>query len=227
MKKRFFQIVSICLILAIVIVVITNKKQKDEDQNSPWDDNIELPNSDTIVLDDSGAEVTFYDVILSDQEQTRKLVFATQEATVDSEINAYTLLKSEYTKKKQKVTYKAKGSFVVDLEKLDKDSIVVDKDNKKVIIKIPHAELDTIEIDPNKINVEDQSNAVLAFGDLTLTVKDYVELEKKLQDKLKDAFNKKENWNMADDKAIEAVKKVYEPAIKAVNRSYDVEVVFE
>ena len=130
-------------------------------------------------------------------------------------------------KKTQTVNYTGKGYFVVDLDKLTKDSIVVDKDKKIVTIKIPHSYLQAVEINPNDIVIDEVQEGLLARGDIELTLRDYNTIEKELRTKLEESFNTVENGQQADDIALKMVKEVYETPIKAIDRRYSVIVEFE
>ena len=58
------------VLLVVIIWGITQKRGADQDAYS---DGIEQIDLDTIYLKNSGVEVSFTDVILSDQNETRKL----------------------------------------------------------------------------------------------------------------------------------------------------------
>ena len=119
------------------------------------------------------------------------------------------------------------GYFVVDLDNLTKENIVQDKENKLITIKIGHAYLQAIEIDPDKVIVDEVKKGLLTWGDIELTVKDYNEIEKELRNRLEAEFNTAENGQKADETALRMVKEVYEPVVKAIDNSYDVVVEFK
>lgn len=116
---------------------------------------------------------------------------------------------------------------MVDLDNLTEADIIEDKENKIITIKISHAYLQAIEIDPNKIIIDEVKEGLLAWGDIELTVKDYNEIEKELRNRLETQFNTAENGQKADATALEMVREVYEPVVKAIDSSYRVAVVFE
>ncbi len=66
----------------------------------------------------------------------------------------------------------------------------------------------------------------MAFGDLALSVNNYVALERELQRKLKEKLNTSENGQAADDFALEKVKEIYEPVVHAVDEKYSVVIEF-
>ena len=130
-------------------------------------------------------------------------------------------------KKTQKVSYTGKGYFVVDLDKLTGDDVVEDKTKKVITIKIGHAYLQAIEINPNDIIIDEVKEGLLAKGDIKLTVADYNVIEKELTDRLESKFNNAANGQKADDIALKMVKKVYEPIVNAINPEYSVYVEFK
>jgi len=159
----------------------------------------------------------------------RKLIVSTQEATVSTELADKLIQKIDFDflKKTQKVSYTGTGYFVVDLDNLTKENIVDDKEKKILTIKIGHAYLQAIEIDPDKIIVDEVKKGLLTWGDIELTVKDYNVIEKELRNRLEEKFNTAENGQEADETALRMVKEVYEPVVKAIDKDYSVVVEFE
>ena len=174
-------------------------------------------------------EVNFSEILLGKQEETRKLIVSTQEATVSTELSARLIQKLDFDflKKTQKVSYTGKGYFVVDLDNLTGGDIIEDKEQRIITIKIGHAYLQAIEIDPDKIMVDEVKEGYLARGDIELTVKDYNVIEKELRSRLETKFNTAENGQEADDIALRMVREVYEPIIKAIDQRYSVVVEFK
>ena len=116
---------------------------------------------------------------------------------------------------------------MVDLDNITKDNVVQDKEKKTVTIRINHAYLQTIDIDPEKIIIGEVKESLLARGDIELTVKDYNAIEKELRRRLEEKFNTAENGQVADATALRMVKEVYEPIVKAIDSSYSVVVEFK
>ena len=104
--------------------------------------------------------------------------------------------------------------------------MIQDKRSKTITIRIDHAYLQAIEIDPDKIIIDEVKESLLARGDIKLTVSDYNEIEKQLRNQLELKFNTAENAQEADAVAIRMVKEIYEPLIKAVDAAYKLQVEF-
>lgn len=219
----------IIALLAATIVIIIYGKDKIRNRKDSYDDGIEQIDANTIYLGGSGVEVHFSDVILSQHNETRKLIVSEQNATVSTELTDRLINKLDFNfmKKTQKVSYTGKGYFVVDLDKLTEDCIEEDTENKVVTIYIDHAYLQAIEIDPNNVIIDDVNQSLLARGDIELSLKDYNEIEKELRNRLGEKFDTAENGQEADQIALEMVKEVYEPVIQAIDKDYKVEVKFK
>ena len=129
-------------------------------------DGIEQIDLDTIYLRSSGVEVSFSDVILSGQNETRKLIVSTQSGTVTTKLTDRLIkqLDFDFMKKTQNVSYTGTGYFVVDLDSLTAANIVQDRENRTVTIRIGHAYLQAIEIAPSGIIIDDVKESLLARG---------------------------------------------------------------
>ena len=229
MRRKVLGIFCAILLVAIIGILIWSRNNTVTVFSELYNDGVEQIDINTIYLEGSGVEVDFAEVLLGSQEETRKLIVSTQEATVSTELSDKVIQKLDFDilKKTQKVSYTGTGYFVVDLDNLTRENIGQDKENKVITIKIGHAYLQAIEIDPDKIIVDEVKKGLLAWGDLELTVKDYNVIEKELRNRLETKFNTAENGQKADETALRMVKEVYEPVIKAIDNSYSVVVEFE
>lgn len=228
MKDKILNILCVILVFAIAATLVWGIFCKKEDTKKTYSDGIEQIDLDRIVLEDSGVQVDFSEIIIGKQEETRKLIVSTQEATVSLDLTEKFMKKYDIKifEKTQKVSYTGKGYFVVDLDHMTKDSVIEDKKNKIITIKIDHAYLETIVIDPDQMTIGDVEKGWFARGDLEMTMQDYNTLEKQLKEKMEKKFDTAENGQVADAIALKMVQEVYEPIIKAIDASYDVQVEF-
>lgn len=228
MKDKILNILCVILVFAIAATLVWGIFCKKEDTKKTYSDGIEQLDLDRIVLEDSGVEVDFSEIIIGKQEETRKLIVSTQEATVSLDLTEKFMKKYDIKifEKTQKVSYTGKGYFVVDLDHMTRDSVIEDKKNKIITIKIDHAYLETIVIDPDQMTIGDVEKGWFARGDLEMTMQDYNTLEKQLKEKMEKKFDTAENGQAADAIALKMVQEVYEPIIKAIDASYDVQVEF-
>ena len=228
MKTTILRIICVILLLATFATVIWGFINKKTTIQETFSDGIQQIDLDTIYLTDSKVQVDFSEVIIGKHKETRKLIVSTQEATVYTELTDQLIQKVDFDfmKKTQKISYTGKGYFVVDLDDLTKDNIIDDKKNKTLTIRIGHAYLETLVIDPEKVIIDDVKESLLAKGDIELTVRDYNSIEKELADRLEKKFNTAENGQNADTAALRMVKDIYEPVIKAIDPSYTVSIEF-
>ena len=228
-KQKFLNIAVWVLAVLAAAVIIWGLIYGADPLRMQVSDGIEQVDLDTIYLQSSGVEVNFSDVILSGQNETRKLIVTTQNGTVTTKLTDRLIrqLDFDFMKKTQNVSYTGTGYFVVDLDNLTPANVITDRDSKTVTIRIGHAYLQAIEIDPNNIIIDEVEESLLARGDIKLTVADYNAIERDLRARLEEKFNTAANGQAADELAVGMVKEVYEPIVKAVDRRYRVIVQFK
>lgn len=230
MKKiRVYEILCIILLAAIAIVLLWNKNKVEAEEKMPYEDGIVQLDLDSIYLKDSGVQIDFSEVIIGKEKESRKLIVYEQEATVSTQLTDSLIKKLDldWMKKTQKVSYTGKGYFVVDLDKLTKKDVIQDRGEKTITIKIGHAYLEAIKINPEDIIIDEVKESFLAKGDIKLSVEDYNVIERELTSRLEDKFNVAANGQKADDIALKMVKEVYEPIVKAIDSEYSVYVEFK
>ena len=220
---------SALLLVLAVCILVWGIRRGAQSSREEFSDGIEQIDLNTIYLKSSGVEANFSDVILSRPNETRKLIVSTQTGTVTTRLTDRLIqqLDFDFLKKTQNVSYTGTGYFVVDLDDLTADRVVTDSEKKTVTIFIDHAHLETIEIDPDKIIIEETRKGLLAWGEIELTVKDYKAIEQELRSRLEQKFNTAENGQNADDIALKTVREIYEPVVQAIDRRYSVVVQFQ
>ena len=223
-KNKLLTITCYVLGIAIVVMLLWGLVNKNSVFKEPYDDGIEQVDLDTIYLHGSKIEVDFSEVLIGTQEETRKLIVSTQEGKVTTKLTDRLInkLDFDFLKKTQTISYTGTGYFVVDLDNLTAANVIQDKINKTVTIRIGYPYLQAIEIDPNKIIIEDVKEGLLARGDIELTVADYNAIEKDLRARLQEKFDTAANGQEAADIALKMVKEIYEPIVKAIDRRYTV-----
>ena len=227
--RKNLNLIAGALALLILAAIIWGCFHSSESVHTQVSDGIEQIDLNTIYLRSSGVEVNFSDVILSNQNETRKLIVSTQTGTVTIPLTDRLIrqLDFDFMKKTQNVSYTGTGYFVVDLDNLTAANVIEDREKKTVTIRIGHAYLQAIDIDPNNIIIDDVKESLLAWGDIKLTMADYNIIERELRTRLEEKFDTVANGQVADDLALKMVKEVYEPVVKAVDRRYSVIVQFK
>ena len=227
-NQKFLNITAGVLAVLVIAVIIWGCVHGTDPLHMEVSDGIDPIDLDTIYLQASGVEVNFSDVILSSQNETRKLIVSTQNGTVTTKLTDRLIkqLDFDFLKKTQNVSYTGTGYFVVDLDNLTAANVIVDSSSKTVTIRIDHAYLQAIEINPDDIIIDEVEESLLARGDIELTLADYRAIERDLRTRLEEKFDTAANGQAADELAVKMVKKVYEPVVKAVDRRYSVIVQF-
>ena len=228
-KQKLLNIIAGILALLLLAVLLWGFIHRSDPYRMEINDDIKETDWDTIDLNGSGVEVDFADVILSHQNERRKLIVSTQTGTVSTKLTDRIIkeLDFEFLKKTQNVSYTGTGYFVVDLDQLTAANITEDKTSKTITIRIGHVYLQAIEIDPDHIIIDEVKESLLARGDIKLTVADYRTIEKELRRKLENAFNTDSSRRAADQTALRMVKEIYEPIVKAIDSRYRVIVEFK
>lgn len=228
-KTHLYSIICFILLVAIAGVLIWSGNKKKVENELPYEDGIVQLDLDSIYLKDSSVQIDFSDVIIGSEKESRKLIVYEQEATVSTQLTDSLIKKLDldWLKKTQKVSYTGKGYFVVDLDKLTKKDVIEDRSKKQITIKIDHAYLEAIKINPEDIIIDEVKESFLAKGDIKLSVEDYNIIERELQIKMEDKFNIASNGQKADDIALKMVKEVYEPIVKAIDSGYSLRVEFK
>lgn len=224
MTRKNLNLIAGVLALLILVAVIWSCLHGSDFLHTQVSDGIEQIDLDTIYLQSSGVEVNFSDVILANQNETRKLIVSTQTGTVTTKLTDRLInqLDFDFMKKTQNVSYTGTGYFVVDLDNLTAASVIQDRDNKTVTIRIGHPYLQTVEIDPNRIIIDEVEESLLARGDIKLSVADYTAIERDLRSRLEEKFDTASNGQAADALAVKMVREIYEPVVKAIDRRYSV-----
>lgn len=227
-KQKLLNGIAAALALLLVAALIWGCSRGGGNDSTPIEDGIESVDLDSIFLDAGGTEVNFTDVILSPQNEMRRLIVSTQTGTVTTKLTDRLIkeLDFDFLQKTQNVSYTGTGYFVVDLHDLTTAHVVVNKAAKTVTLRISHAYLQAIEIDPNQIIIDEVKESLLARGDIKLTVADYNTIEKELRSRLEAQFSTPSTRQAADSIALRMVKEIYEPLVKAVDSRYSVMVEF-
>lgn len=227
MKQRGLDVACVILVLAIMGILLWGIIKVKQEDHGAYEDGIVQVDLNTIYLPSSDIKVNFSEVILGQQQETRKLIVSTHEATVSTQLSDSLINNVDFLTKTQKVSYFGTGYFVVDLDNLTAANIIDDPEKKTLTIKIGHAYLEVVDIDPEKVIVDEVKQGLLAWGKIKLTMNDYNAIEKELVNRMEEKFNTAENGQKADVIALQMVKEVYEPIVKAIDPEYNVVVEFK
>lgn len=228
-NQKFLNIVAGVLAVLVIAVIVWGCVRGTAPSPVQVSDGIQPVDLDTVYLPSSGVEVNFSDVILSGQNETRKLIVSVQSGTVTTKLTDRLIqqLDFDFMKKTQSVSYTGTGYFVVDLDNLTAANVIEDREKKTVTIRIGPAYLQAIEIDPDNIIIDAVEESLLARGDIELTLADYNALERDLRARLEKKFDTAANGQAANALAVKMVREVYEPVVQAIDPRYTVVVEFQ
>lgn len=228
-NREFLNIVAGVLAVLVIAVIVWGCVRGTALSPVQVSDGIQPVDLDTVYLPSSGVEVNFSDVILSGQNETRKLIVSVQSGTVTTKLTDRLIqqLDFDFMKKTQSVSYTGTGYFVVDLDNLTAANVIEDREKKTVTIRIGPAYLQAIEIDPDNIIIDAVEESLLARGDIELTLADYNALERDLRARLEKKFDTAANGQAANALAVKMVREVYEPVVQAIDPRYTVVVEFQ
>ena len=118
------------------------------------------------------------------------------------------------------------AQYMVDLSKMSKRDIYVDKDNKEITIYIPHPELEEIKVSESDAEFGDTKKGLLAFGEITMTAEEHAAVEREASNKLTDKVMNSDIPEQADKYAKLAVYSLFNPLIESVSKEYSLTIEF-
>ena len=188
-------------------------------------------NSHDLVLDNSGifgyTAADFYDAILGDTKQLKKLEVYEAKVSDATKITDAGIGGLAIFTKTQLVTFNGTAKYTVDLSKINKDSITVDKTHKTVKLVIPHAEREEINIPSSEMEFGDTEHGWLAFGEVSLSPEENAKLESGARERMEHKLVELNEQEKADKFAKMSVWDIFQPMISSVSSNYKLEVAFE
>ena len=106
------------------------------------------------------------------------------------------------------------------------DDIEFDETHKTIVLSIPHAELEPINIPSNQMEFSDPEKGWLAFGDISITPEQSAQLQTKASEKMETKLEELNEQANADKFATLTVWEIYQPIVSSVAPSYKLEVKF-
>lgn len=171
--------------------------------------------------------VDFQDAILGEAEQHEEIIVMEQPLEISTTITKAGLGNLSIFSKVKNINYAGTGVYTVNMKGFSKANVIVDEDNKKVTVKIPHSTLQYTNIDYDKVEFEDTDKGLLAFGDLSLTTEQQNKLEQSIIKAMKEKLETDELYKKADEFAQMSVWNMFQPLVTAVSPEYTLEVEFE
>ena len=170
--------------------------------------------------------VDFENAVLGESEGHKELIVMEQPVQFTTKLSQEGPWEWEIFRKTKAITYHGTGVYTVDLSNVNKSNIAVDENAKTVKVTVPHAVLQYVNPDFDKIEFEDTEKGLLAFTDIKLTAEQQNELEKAVLTGMEEVLSDEEILSQADDFANIKVWELFQPAVSAVSPEYKVEVEF-
>lgn len=169
----------------------------------------------------------FEEAILGEASNHRELIVMEQPLELSTTITKAGLANLEIFSKTKNINYYGKGIYTIDLNKFSNKDISVDNENNKVIISIPHAVLQYVNIDLEKTEFEDTEKGFLAFGDIALTMEQQNQITKNIEAEMRKKLDDEELYKQADELANYEVWKLFQPIVTKIAKTYTTEIVFK
>lgn len=224
-RRHFIKPLIILVIIALICLVGYGIHKKVSSRNVTVDP---VADHDT-TLDNKKIfgfkAADFAEPILGDAVQQKLMIVEERSASVNTTITDAGFLNWGIFNKTQLLTYYGTGSYTVDLSKLSKSDISL-KDYV-ITVKIPHAELHSVNFDPSRTQVGDTEHGWLAFGSLSLTADETKKVEENAVEKLTSALSTSECLSEADRFARMSVTEEFQQLVSVISPIYRVEVEFQ
>ncbi len=177
-----------------------------------------------VVVDDDGflgyTAADFEDAVLGGASEHQELVVMEQPVEIMTTITRAGLGNLSIFSKVKNVTYFGTGVYTVDLSGINRRNITVDTDEKTVTVRIPHTYLQYIVTDLEATEFEDTEKGLLAFGDLKMTTEEQNELEKSVENAMRERLDQPDLYEQADSIALLKTYEIFQPLITAVSPEY-------
>ncbi len=232
-----FRIVPIIIAIAFVIggawyikYSITNGWRKFAQEFVKQFDVLDPASSHDMVLDNNGifgyTAADFAEAILGDTKQLKKIEVYQAKISDAVTVTDAGFAKLAIFSKTQVITYNGIATYTVDLSGLSEDDIEFDETHKTIVLRIPHAELEPINIPSNQMEFSDPEKGWLAFGDISITPEQSAQLQTKASEKMETKLEELNEQANADKFATLTVWEIYQPIVSSVAPSYKLEVKF-
>ncbi|MCQ2553659.1 MAG: DUF4230 domain-containing protein [Clostridia bacterium] len=170
--------------------------------------------------------VDFKNAVLGEAKQHQELIVLEQPLEIATTISKSGFANLAVFSKTKNITFAGSGVYTVDLKNLDSKHIDVDEEGKVVYITVPHAALQYVILDPDKMEFEDTEKGLLSFGDLALTTEQQNELEKAAKAAMNERLQEADLFKKADEFAEMKCWATFQPLVSAVSPEYKVEIKF-
>ena len=169
----------------------------------------------------------FAEAVLGDSKQLKKLEVYSQDVGDVVTIKDTGFANIKAFEKNQVVTYHGTAVYTVDLSKLSANDFRLDEERNKLIMYIPHCQMEQINIPEGQIEFGNISRGLLAFGKMDVSPEEMREVQAKAREKMEKKLEEAKALDQADRFAKMTVWELYQPVVTSVSAKYTLEVEFK
>ena len=171
--------------------------------------------------------IDFKDAIMGEAEGHKELIVMEQPMQLSTSLVREGPWEWEVFRRTKNITYYGTGVYTVDLSQLTEAKIDVDMEAHRIVVNVPHAKLQYVNPDYEKIEFEDTDKGLLAFTDIKLTAEEQATLENSVMKDMTEHLSQPEILEAADDFATMKVWDLFQPLVTAVSPEFILEVKFQ
>ena len=168
----------------------------------------------------------FAEALLGDGSKLKKLEVLSYKVSDVTTVTSAGLADLSIFSKTKSITYNGTAVYTVDLSWLNASSFEVDADNRILTIKIPHAQLEPLNIQSSDIEFGETENGILSFGELKLTPEQMAEIQSGAQKAMEEKLVNENISEQADRFAKVSVFEMFQPMLSKTAWGFTLDVEF-
>lgn len=205
-KRKFNHLIDV-VIVALLTLAISYFTNLNKQPHSSSLVNQQLSGSKSAMIEEA---------ILTESRDKQELIVFEQDLKTTTQIEDK-FLGWDVFKKSQDMTMLGTAEYTISLEEIKEDDIQVEEETNEVLLKIPHAKLKMVHVDFEKTKFSEIDRGIFGWGSLKLTPEEQNAIEQSMQLTMENKANEEKYLALADQKAIKAVEKLYQPALKQLD----------
>ena len=220
MKKLLTKILKWCLTITILFLAYTWFAEKTASTfHLP---HITIGNPDPIL---GYTDVEIQETIMGESRKVKELIVFEQDLETETDLSN-TFLDIEWFRKSQTMHSYGTAQYVVDLSKINANSIEIDPVNLTIKVHVPHATLKDVIIDYDKTTFDDIEREIFGWGEIKLTPEQQNEVEKVVYAEMLEKANTEELLKKADDSAYQQIYSLCKTLLTNLNPDTTIDIIF-
>lgn len=213
--KRQTLIVKIIIIAIIAVLISYQLGQRSYSIQTPNDEVI-TPEPTVVqkvvqpLLSDRRIEIGEA-IAASSKEESKLIVYSVELEREDKYVDGWHDFK--VFNKTKTVKYFATAKYGVDLSKINQDYMAIDDENNAVVIYIPRATLDSLDVHLEQTEFGETKKELLAFGEMEFTTEDSNAILAEAKRQLNIVANEQQYLDEANRLAVKQIQAYYQQAL--------------